>query len=291
MKLELKIPHPSTGPAVYISSNRNILYLFAVAWDRKTRVRFNVSCPVKHSATLYRESAVPAGEDCPLRPRRAHLRAVIFAVSSFSRRRKRTRFLQPLSLITADSIVEGGSAGGNRGGGGRSERTDVAVGLLWFVMRQHNDRGMEMLRALGDRLTAVGKEVLIEQADLRGANNVSRKHAVFCARLSCDDVGRPLNKQKLANIPVKSAFRKFALLFSVIKFSKKAIAKLLCYFDVSFAYLPRATVSSISVNVLGMRLVKLYRKFSIFNVIHVMYRIDYHIKGDLAVITSNITIH
>lgn len=51
-----------------------------------------------------------------------------------------------------------------------------------FVMRQRNDRRMKMLRALGDRLTAVGKEVLIERADLRRVNNVLRKHAVFCAR-------------------------------------------------------------------------------------------------------------
>lgn len=71
--------------------------------------------------------------------------------------------------------------------GGRRGRTDAAVGMLCtrFVMRQRNDRGMKMLRALGDRLTAVGKEVLIERADLRRANNVLtvlRKHAVFCAR-------------------------------------------------------------------------------------------------------------
>lgn len=70
--------------------------------------------------------------------------------------------------------------------GGRREREGergrTPLSRMLFVMRQRNDRGMKMLHSLGDRLTAVGKEVLIERADLRRANNVLRKHAVFYAR-------------------------------------------------------------------------------------------------------------
>lgn len=40
-----------------------------------------------------------------------------------------------------------------------------------------------------------------------------------------------------------------------------------------------------------MHLAKLYRKFPIFNVIHAICHIDYHIKDDLAVITNIISIH
>lgn len=60
------------------------------------------------------------------------------------------------------TVVEGGSAGKC---GGRRGRMAAAVGMLCtrFVMRQHNDRRMKTLRALGDRLTAVGKDVLIER--------------------------------------------------------------------------------------------------------------------------------
>lgn len=62
---------------------------------------------------------------------------------------------------------------------------DVVYAVCY--MHQRNDRGMKTLRALGDRLTAVGKEVLIERADLRRANNVSRKHAVFYARFTLQE--------------------------------------------------------------------------------------------------------
>lgn len=53
-----------------------------------------------------------------------------------------------------------------------------------FVIRRRNDRKMKTLRALRDPPTAAGEEVLIERVDLRRANNISRKHAVFCARFT-----------------------------------------------------------------------------------------------------------
>lgn len=80
-------------------------------------------------------------------------------------------------------IAEVRLAGKCREGDGRRGRTDAVVGMLCtrFVIRRRNDREMKTLHALRDRRTAAGEEVLIEPADLRRANNVSRKHAVFCA--------------------------------------------------------------------------------------------------------------
>lgn len=68
--------------------------------------------------------------------------------------------------------------------GGRRGRTDAVVGMLCtrFVIRRRNDRKMKTLRALRDPLTAAGEEVLIERLDLRRANNIPRKRAVFCGR-------------------------------------------------------------------------------------------------------------
>ncbi|KYN44399.1 hypothetical protein ALC56_01097 [Trachymyrmex septentrionalis] len=63
---------------------------------------------------------------------------------------------------------------------------------------------MKTLRALRDRLTAVGKEVLIERADLRRSNNVSRKHTMFCAWFTLESASFGRKASRTVSIVVHS---------------------------------------------------------------------------------------
>lgn len=142
-------PHPSTGPAVYLPTEISCISSQLCGIGKYTsgltfRVPWNIS--------LHDSSVNPIGGGIVPWSLAVNLRGPAF--------RRRAYFNAAFNYV---QLQEKGSAPRSGEGrkkieeGGRTPLSGCCVVYAVRYMRQRNDRGMKMLRALGDRLTACGQ--------------------------------------------------------------------------------------------------------------------------------------